>query len=410
MRFDLILSVATFAGHSVACNPKWRAERQKYLKEAVPRLSKLADEAATILPNGTANATDSGTGAVSVASSTSSAGAGASSTGTTTGPVLTTITTTTTSAISNTASASASTANSTGLATGGNNSRLHRRCWRNYPHDPQPSPLSYDGRRKFKREEATEKPKEILDELLLQAHDKLMSAGELRDTIIDILKSTLRFEKDTLRFKKDTETTEKDDDYEDKLFEKVGNQIKDSLDKTDGDDAKKAQNDTAHDNGKPDDHSYVVTETVKLLEHDEPDAAEAEENKEGVESEDLEEAIEEYVKNFEENEENEYKEDEEDEEDEEEEVWAGGDEKEQYRRLTELYMQYRPMLVEPIREELDPILRGEEESEAGEELAKQHEKGTEKEQRKRITKLYSDFSHLLIPSILEKLDPILGED
>ena len=148
----------------------------------------------------------------------------------------------------------------------------------------------------------------------------------------------------------------------------------------------------------------MVTATVKLLEHDEPDAAEAEENKEGVESEDLEEAIEEYVKNFEENEENEYK------EDEEEEVWAGGDEKEQYRRLTELYMQYRPMLVEPIREELDPILKGEEESEAGEELAKQHEKGTEKEQRKRITKLYSDFSHLLVPSILEKLDPILGED
>ncbi|KAJ4267773.1 hypothetical protein NW762_003888 [Fusarium torreyae] len=415
MRFGLILFVATFAGHSVACNPKWRARKQKYFREAVPRLSKLADEAATILPNGTTNATDSGTGAVSAASST----------GTTAGSVLTTITTTTTAAISNTASASSSTATSTGSATDGNDSGLQRRSWQNYPHDLQSSPVRYDGKRNFKREDAPAKLKEIIDELLSYANDQLMSAGDLRDTIIDILTSTLRFEKDTLRFKKytetterdtetterdtetterDTETIEKDADYEDKLYEKIGNQIKDSIDKTDGEDAKTAQNDTAHDNGKPNHHSYVVTETVKLLEHDGPDTAEAEENKEGVELKDLEEAIEEDEVEFEE------KEDKEDEEDEEEGSWLGGDEKKQYKRLTELYMQYRPLLVEPIREELDPILKGDEESEAGEELAKQYEKGIEKEQRKRITNLYSDYGHLLVPSILEKLDPILGED
>ncbi|RGP72250.1 hypothetical protein FSPOR_2757 [Fusarium sporotrichioides] len=85
---------------------------------------------------------------------------------------------------------------------------------------------------------------------------------------------------------------------------------------------------------------------------------------------------------------------------------AGGDEKKQYERISALYMQYRSMIVEPIRRDLDPILRNSKYKE-DKEMAAQYREGNEKEQRQRLSRLYMDYRYMLVPKWQDKLDPIL---
>ncbi|KAF5656775.1 hypothetical protein FHETE_10799 [Fusarium heterosporum] len=89
----------------------------------------------------------------------------------------------------------------------------------------------------------------------------------------------------------------------------------------------------------------------------------------------------------------------------EDELLAGGDEHGQYVRLSTLYMQYRSMLVEAIRKQLDPVLK--DEKYATDETMEEHEEGNEEEQRRRLSNLYMDFRYMLLPKFKKQLDPIL---
>ncbi|KAI1056051.1 hypothetical protein LB507_002576 [Fusarium sp. FIESC RH6] len=87
---------------------------------------------------------------------------------------------------------------------------------------------------------------------------------------------------------------------------------------------------------------------------------------------------------------------------------ANGDEKQQYERISALYMQYRNMLVKPIQKDLDPILKNNKHKE-DKEMAAQYHKGNEPEQRKRLTRLYMDYRYMLMPKWQKALDPILHD-
>ncbi|KAF5027374.1 hypothetical protein F66182_506 [Fusarium sp. NRRL 66182] len=87
----------------------------------------------------------------------------------------------------------------------------------------------------------------------------------------------------------------------------------------------------------------------------------------------------------------------------------GGDEKKQRARLSRLYMENRLMLDEDIQRELDPVLKGEQ-TQTGIDKAKKHKKGDEKEQRSRLRLLYLNFRYMLGKGVQEELDPILWKD
>ncbi|KAF5582349.1 hypothetical protein FPCIR_9612 [Fusarium pseudocircinatum] len=88
---------------------------------------------------------------------------------------------------------------------------------------------------------------------------------------------------------------------------------------------------------------------------------------------------------------------------------ADGDAAEQLKRLQQLYMQWRGMLVEAIRKDLDPILKNEEFPEDTK-MAAQHLKGNEKDQRKRLTHIYMSYRYMLLDKYTKLLDPILHAD
>ena len=87
---------------------------------------------------------------------------------------------------------------------------------------------------------------------------------------------------------------------------------------------------------------------------------------------------------------------------------ANGDEKQQYERISALYMQYRSMLVKPIQKDLDPILKNSKYKE-DKEMAAQYHKGNEREQRKRLARLYMDYRYMLVSKWQKALDPILHD-
>jgi hypothetical protein len=88
---------------------------------------------------------------------------------------------------------------------------------------------------------------------------------------------------------------------------------------------------------------------------------------------------------------------------------ADGDAAEQLKRLQQLYMQWRGMLVEAIRKDLDPILKNEEFPEDTK-MAAQHMKGNEKDQRKRLSDIYMSYRYMLLEKYRKLLDPILHTD
>ncbi|RBQ65095.1 hypothetical protein FVER14953_02806 [Fusarium verticillioides] len=88
---------------------------------------------------------------------------------------------------------------------------------------------------------------------------------------------------------------------------------------------------------------------------------------------------------------------------------ADGDAAEQLKRLQQLYMQWRGMLVEAIRKDLDPILKNEEFPEDNK-MAAQHMKGNEKDQRKRLSDIYMSYRYMLLEKYRKLLDPILHAD
>ncbi|CVK89878.1 uncharacterized protein FPRN_07687 [Fusarium proliferatum] len=85
---------------------------------------------------------------------------------------------------------------------------------------------------------------------------------------------------------------------------------------------------------------------------------------------------------------------------------ADGDEAGQLQRLQELYMQWRGMLVEAIRKDLDPILKNDEFPEDTQ-TAAQHMEGDEKVQRKRLSHIYMSYRYMLLDKFTKLLDPIL---
>ena len=87
---------------------------------------------------------------------------------------------------------------------------------------------------------------------------------------------------------------------------------------------------------------------------------------------------------------------------------ANGDEKQQYERISALYMQYRSMLVKSIQKDLDPILKNTKYKE-DKEMAAQYHKGNEREQRKRLTRLYMDYRYMLVSKWQQALDPTLHD-
>jgi hypothetical protein len=66
------------------------------------------------------------------------------------------------------------------------------------------------------------------------------------------------------------------------------------------------------------------------------------------------------------------------------------------------------MLVEPIRKDLDPILKNDQFPEDTE-MAAQHQEGNEKEQRKRLSHIYMSYRSMLIEKFTKLLDPILHD-
>ncbi|PCD35268.1 hypothetical protein AU210_007850 [Fusarium oxysporum f. sp. radicis-cucumerinum] len=157
------------------------------------------------------------------------------------------------------------------------------------------------------------------------------------------------------------EATEKSDHekYEDVLYRKIGQQIEEKLG-----DKSKGHHSPIEKGEKP---VYVITQQYKVYKCDDKKGC-----KEDFGSE--------------------------------EEVKEAG----QLQRLQQLYMQWRGMLVEPIRKDLDPILKNDQFPEDTE-MAAQHQEGNEKEQRKRLSHIYMSYRSMLIEKFTKLLDPILHD-
>ncbi|KAF4336261.1 hypothetical protein FBEOM_9890 [Fusarium beomiforme] len=222
-------------------------------------------------------------------------------------------------------------------------------------------------------------------------------------------------------------------EYEDKLYGKIEDQLKEKLGKTSPQkDSQKDHETHAKTVEKP---LYLVTKQIKVYKCTEEedckykyDPKYKEEKVEKVEAKEhgekkdektkhhKEERVEEAAKGEAKKEKEimkvkEEKERNKDAENEENEtpLLAGGNEAEQLKRLSELYMQYRPMLVKPIRKDLDPILKNDQYAEDTE-MAEKHKEGDEKEQRKRLSRLYMGYRYMLTPKFQKQLDPILHAD
>lgn len=184
--------------------------------------------------------------------------------------------------------------------------------------------------------------------------------------------------------------------YEDKIYEKIGESLKKSL----------AKNAKEHDR-----HVYVITKKYKVLKCDSAHGCKGEESSEAQQGVlDLKAKKEDEEIKGEEKKETKQEGDAEEEKTEkveEVELLADGDEHEQYVRLSTLYMQYRKLLVEGIQKKLDPVLKND--KYAGDEIEGEHENGDEKEQLRRLTNLYLDFRYMLVPKFKKQLDPILHE-
>ncbi|KAF5594481.1 uncharacterized protein FSUBG_9411 [Fusarium subglutinans] len=198
------------------------------------------------------------------------------------------------------------------------------------------------------------------------------------------------------------ETAEKSDldKYEDALYGSVGEQIKKNL----GNDKSKGHHSLTIEKGeKP---AYMITKEFRVYKCDgekgcKEDFGPVEEQ---AKDEDADANAEK-----EKGKENEVEKEEEKDSHEEEDgpsLLADGDEAEQLKRLQQLYMQWRGMLVEAIRKDLDPILKNDKFPEDTQ-MASQHMKGDEKEQRKRLSLMYMNYRHMLLDKFTELLDPIL---
>ncbi|KAF4451196.1 hypothetical protein F53441_5806 [Fusarium austroafricanum] len=194
------------------------------------------------------------------------------------------------------------------------------------------------------------------------------------------------------------------EEYQDKFYEKIGDQIENTF-------GNQSQPITNKEEGKPittekeDKPVYLVTNEVKVYKCHKVDGCKHKESIEGKlwkvkeieakkkaeKKEGLKEEVKKEVK------------------EEENEMLAGGNEGEQHKRLCQLYMQYRAMLVKAIQKQLDPILKDDQFPE-DKEMAEQHKNGDEKEQRERLNRLYMGYRYMLLPKWQEKLDPILHDD
>ncbi|KAI1032408.1 hypothetical protein LB505_005137 [Fusarium chuoi] len=222
-------------------------------------------------------------------------------------------------------------------------------------------------------------------------------------------------------------TTEKSDHekYEDALYGKIGEQIKDKL----GKDKSKGHHSPIEKGEKP---AFVITKEFKVYKCDDEKGCKEdfgsleelvkdedtgkEQKKEKEEGKDTEKKKEkEEGKDTEKKKEKEKGEDNKVEKEEEKDWYeeegdppmlADGDEAGQLKRLQELYMQWRGMLVEAIRKDLDPILKNAEFPEDTQ-MAAQHMEGDEKVQRKRLSHIYMSYRYMLIEKYTKLLDPIL---
>ncbi|KAF4440458.1 hypothetical protein FACUT_3367 [Fusarium acutatum] len=191
------------------------------------------------------------------------------------------------------------------------------------------------------------------------------------------------------------ETTEKslDEQYEDALYGKVGEQIKEKL----GNDKSKGHHSLIEKGEKP---AFVVTKEFKVYKCDGEKGCKEDFGSLEVQAKDEDEDAEK-EKEKEEGEEKDWYEEEGDPP-----MLANGDEAEQLKRLQQLYMQWRGMLVEAIRKNLDPILKNDEFPEDTQ-MAALHMKGDEKDQRKRLTHIYMSYRYMLLDKFTKLLDPIL---
>ncbi|KAI1062155.1 hypothetical protein LB506_009701 [Fusarium annulatum] len=195
------------------------------------------------------------------------------------------------------------------------------------------------------------------------------------------------------------EPTEKSDleKYEDALYGKIGEQIKEKI----GNDKSKGRHSPIEKGEKP---AFVITKEFKVYKCDDEKGC-----KEDFGS--LEELVkdEDAEKEKEKGEDNKVEKEEEKDWYEEEgdpPMLADGDEAGQLQRLQELYMQWRGMLVEAIRKDLDPILKNDEFPEDTQ-TAAQHMEGDEKVQRKRLSHIYMSYRYMLLDKFTKLLDPIL---
>ncbi|CVK92650.1 uncharacterized protein FMAN_07542 [Fusarium mangiferae] len=208
------------------------------------------------------------------------------------------------------------------------------------------------------------------------------------------------------------ETTNKSDleKYEDALYGKIGEQIKEKI----GNDKSKDRHSPIEKGEKP---AFVITKEFKVYKCDDEKGCKEDFGslEELVKDEDKDAEKEKEKKGEKKGEKKEKGEDNKVEKEEEKDWYeeegdppmlADGDEAGQLQRLQELYMQWRGMLVEAIRKDLDPILKNDEFPEDTQ-MAAQHMEGDEKVQRKRLSHIYMNYRYMLLEKFTKLLDPIL---
>ncbi|KAF5646472.1 uncharacterized protein FTJAE_2080 [Fusarium tjaetaba] len=183
--------------------------------------------------------------------------------------------------------------------------------------------------------------------------------------------------------------------YEDNLYGNVGDQIKETL----GNDKSKDHHSVIEKGEKP---AFVITKEYKVYKCNGENGCKEDFGSLEVQAKDAKKEKEKEKDEGQEKDWNDLLED-------DPPMLADGDEAEQLKRLQQLYMQWRGMLVEAIRKDLDPILKNEEFPEDTK-MAAQHMKGNEKEQRKRLTNIYMSYRYMLLEKYTKLLDPILHVD
>ncbi|KAF5529550.1 hypothetical protein FMEXI_14079 [Fusarium mexicanum] len=254
----------------------------------------------------------------------------------------------------------------------------------------------HDKQKKEKQEkEKQEKEKQVKEKQVKEKQDK--TAKHKDEKVHDN-------KKDNKTDATKEETAEKSDldKYEDALYGSVGEQIKKNL----GNDKSKGHHSLTIEKGeKP---AYMITKEFRVYKCDGEKGCKEDFGPVEEQAKDKDANAEKDAEK-EEGKENEVEKEEEKDSYEEEDgpsLLADGDEAEQLKRLQQLYMQWRGMLVEAIRKDLDPILKNDKFPEDTQ-MASQHMKGDEKEQRKRLSLMYMNYRHMLLDKFTELLDPIL---